>query len=158
MTPYKNDSGAWLTGALFLETAHDPERTALYSLSFDTVERYGNEYPGFFQLYIDLEDPTEYKVATELFGGLEHWTVMVNSVRIGREIERCREWLNLKLKSMGMKKIIEQSSESFQAARYLVDQNWLDKSQKQKAKKVQKSVDGKVTELFSEDFDRVFNK
>ena len=158
MSDFKNTGGVWFTKALFLQIAEDPTRTALYSLSFDDVERDGKVYPGFFRLYLELEDPTEYLVATELFGGLEHWDVLVQSARVGSEIENCRHWLNLKLKSLGMKKIIEQSQESFQAARYLVDQNWLDKGQKKKAKSVQANVEGKVTELYSDDFERVFNK
>jgi hypothetical protein len=128
MNSWKNSAGVWYTAGLFLEKATHGTDSVMYSLSFDDKEVKGKVYPGFYRLYLELEDPTEYEVATQLVGGLEHWTAIANSKVLAPEIASMRNWLNLRLKSKGMRKIIEQAPESFQAAKYLVDQSWLDKN------------------------------
>ena len=57
-----------------------------------------------------------------------------------------------------MRKIIEQAPESFQAAKYLVDQSWLDKQAKAKVRRSTRPAQDKVVELYKEDIDRVFGK
>lgn len=156
MSEWKNASGQWYTSGLFWEKSARGELTAKYSLSFEDREHNGIEYPGFYRLYLELEDPTEYEVATQLVGGLEHWTAIVNSPGMAEEVQKLRDWLALRLKSKGMKKIIEQAPESFQAAKYLVDQSWLDKKEKAKIRRTARQVDDKVTRLYKDDIDRVF--
>jgi len=70
-----------------------------------------------------------------------------------------RNWLNLRLKSKGMRKIIEQAPESFQAAKYLVDQSWLDRQAKSKIRRsTRPAEESKVVELYEADIERVFGK
>ena len=158
MNKWKNSAGVWYTAGLFLEKATHGTDSVVYSLSFDDKEVKGKVYPGFYRLYLELEDPTEYEVATQLVGGLEHWTAITNSKVLANEIASMRNWLNLRLKSKGMRKIIEQAPESFQAAKYLVDQSWLDKQAKAKVRRSTRPAQDKVVELYKEDIDRVFGK
>ena len=158
MKKWQNDTGQWYTAGLFLEKATHGIESVAYTLSFDDKEVNGVVYPGFYRLYLELEDPTEYEVATTLVGGLEHWTAITNSKILAGEVASMRNWLNLRLKSKGMRKIIEQAPESFQAAKYLVDQSWLDKQAKAKVRRSTRPVQDKVVELYKDDIDRVFGK
>lgn len=156
-TEFKNSAGAWYIQALFYEYGYGNLDIVKFALSFEDKIKDGVTYPGFYQAYLDLEDPTEYLVATKLFGGLDHWDRIANSKVIGPHVQKCREWLALKLRSKGMEKIISQAEESFQAAKYLVDQSWLPRSEKNRLSKANSKVDKKVVSLFEEDMKRILS-
>ena len=81
-----------------------------------------------------MEDVTEYDFAISTLGSYKHWERLVESPIIRKHIDQCRKELNLKLKARAMRSIIRAATEdeklSFQAMKYLADNEYLDKKGK----------------------------
>lgn len=56
-----------------------------------------NGLPSFRRLYMEISDPTEYRVANELLGGWEHWQVLNSSQWFEEFITPIREELKVKV-------------------------------------------------------------
>jgi hypothetical protein len=86
------------------------------------------------KMYIEMEDVTEYDFAHAALGSYKHWERLLESPIIRPHIDQWRKELNLKLKARAMKSIIKAATEdeklSFQAMKYLADNDYLDKKGK----------------------------
>ena len=122
--PAKDDTGKWLTRAVFWETRH-----AIYPPSFTLknydLEKDGVVYPSLKNIFLTYADPTEYSFAVEVLGGWEHWHSMQKSYELSPIFQSWREELEVMLRSEALKAMrrsaIEDGSKGVAAAKYLAE-------------------------------------
>ena len=124
MSKFKTIQGIWFTQALFLEMGYKPQ--ALFTLDDQDKEYKGKVYPSLKRLYLELEDPTEYEVATQHLGGWEHWRRLRGNKAIAEKFDLWKDELNIKLTAKGVKLAIKIATDggTFQAAKWLADTGW----------------------------------
>lgn len=147
---FKNSGGKWLSTGLFYETAYPELSNVVYCLKGEDRELPdGRKIKSLRKIYVSLDDPTEYRVATEYLGGWEHWKVLLNSPVIRSHIDEWREELEMKLRAQGLKQIVAAAAEdkAFQAAKYLADKGWLETGNKAKTKKAKEKERAQQKEL-----------
>lgn len=71
----KNTSGTWLINPLFYEMSDADKSRVLYTLKPEDHKG----FPSIRRLYIEMGDETEYRFASEYFGGWPHWQKLLNS-------------------------------------------------------------------------------
>mgnify|MGYP000403893104 CR=1 FL=1 len=162
MVTFKSTNGKWLTKALFFEQSlvGETRHYAIYTLKDDDHIVDGVVYKSLKKLFLECEDPTEYEFATTYLGGWKHWVNMQGVNDLKPFIEEWREEYNVKLRSIGVQKIVEmaKSEGGYQAAKWLADKQWIDhprgrpskqeilKNTKEKTK-IKKRLSGDVAKL-----------
>lgn len=144
--------GRPITQALFLEIGYTTH--AFYTLKDDDYEYKGKMYPSLKRLYLEHEDVHEYDFATTYLLGWNHWKRMLGNKQIRKYIDEWREELDLKLRSAGMKAIIESALDEdsgFQAQKYLADKGW-EKTGAGRPKKDTSEQDKKLQDAINSDF------
>lgn len=123
---FKNTSGKYFTGALFFELTPANRPHAVYSLKDeDHTDRKGKTFPSLKRLFLESDDPTEYKFACEHLGGWQHWKKMQQTPELIAPIEEWREERDVRLRSIGVKNLIASAEEgNYQASKFLVDKGW----------------------------------
>ena len=61
--------------------------------------------PSFKRLYVEIGDPSEYKIALALLGSWEHWVRLCESTWFKPFLEECRDELSAKLRSEAVERI-----------------------------------------------------
>lgn len=118
---FKDPNGRFFTKSLFWEYSYDTG----YQYTQYTLKREPHQgYPSFYQKYLELLDPTEYKVATTLLGGWDHWEQLLKASWFNSEVLQWRRELAAKIESMAMDRLITLASSpsdknAFAAAKYL---------------------------------------
>lgn len=126
------------TKALFFETTlpeyrieMEPEWTLKER---DHLAHDGKTYRSMKKIYIEMEDVTEYEFALATLGSFTHWETLCKSPWFKEHIDQWRKELNLKMKAKGMRSIIGAATTaenlSFQAMKYLADNQYIDKGSK----------------------------
>lgn len=129
-SPWKNSQGKFYTLGLFLELGvwDSGNDTAIYTTKDEDWELNGKTYISFKRRYLELADPTEYLVATELLGGWRHLQALYKSPACRKFLEECKEELEVKLRSMAIKNIasdaISESKSAVSSAKWLADKGW----------------------------------
>ena len=86
------------------------------------------EMPSIHTIYIELEDPTEYRIATEYFGGWEHWQKICRSTWFKPHLTLWREELEVKLRCEGIKKQLQLAGKgNVNAAKWVAEKGWTTK-------------------------------
>lgn len=129
MKQFKNPSGVFYTKGLFFETTLADKSTCLYTLKDE--DHCG--LPSLYRLYMESNDPTEWKFATTHLGGWSHWESLLGCKWFEPYIERWRRELELRMKSIALSRIMAESKtssrESFNANKYLLEKGWVPKDQ-----------------------------
>lgn len=165
---FKSSTGSFLTQALFYEkNTFDNRKGVLYTLK--TRDHKG--FPSLKRLYFELDDPTEYKVANDLFDGWEHWLVLCELAWFKPFVQEWRTEMAVKRASESLDCMIGEvrsgGKGAAPAARYLLSSDWLAETSKGKAKKVgrpsKEDIKNKLQEQVNEmsnvdkDAERVLN-
>ena len=128
---FKNSNGVLITKGLFLEVSYESPENVVYTLKDEDYEYKGRLLPSLYKLYMHLNDPTEWKVATECFHGWSHWEAICNSSWFAPYIKSWREQLELRLKSQALARIMAEakasSKDALQANKYLLEKKWIEK-------------------------------
>lgn len=150
-----------LLRALFFEETGADKSTVLYTLK--DVDHQG--FPSLYRLYMELDDPTEWKVAQELMDGWEHWEILCNCTWFKPYIARWRKELELRMKSQALVRIKAEaktgSKESFGANKYLLEKGWEPKSGSSRGRPSKDEITKAANEIaradsqLSEDFKRL---
>lgn len=151
-------AGRPLTQSLFLELGYSP--AAIYTLKEDHYEYNGKIYPSIKRLYITANDPTEYEFAITHFLGWKHWLRIADNKAIKPYIEECREELEVKLRSLAVKRVIAHSASptGLQAAKWLADRGWSTRGAGRPTKadiEHEKAIRVKVEDEYSADMSRL---
>ena len=121
----KDTMGRPITQSLFLENGYNTE-LAVYTLKDEDHEHKGTTYISLKQLFLEMEDVTEYEFANEYLLGWSHWKRLNANKLMTKHFEEWREELELRLRAQGIRAIIDQSADDkgFQAAKYLAEKGW----------------------------------
>jgi hypothetical protein len=150
--------GKFRTQSLFLELGYSDE--AIFTLKDEDYEYEGRQLISLKRLYLEEEDPTEYKFATTHLMGWRHWQRMCENKSIRAYIDEWRDELEVKLRSRAVGDAINAArTGNFQAAKWVADRGWATrgagrptKADVQHEKQVQARIDseynGDVIRLF----------
>jgi hypothetical protein len=120
---FKNASGRHLLKELFFETALD-KANVVYTLK--DQDHLG--YPSLYRLYMEANDPTEYRFATQHLDGLRHWKALQKCTWFVPFIEAWREELDIRSKSEAVSRIrqvaLSGGKDSLTANKYLAEKGW----------------------------------
>jgi len=130
---------------------------------FFTLKDYDLVLPGitvpvksFKNLYMELEDPTEYRIATEILCGWDYWKFLTNSVLISSIIETYREELAIRIRSQALALLREQSQKSVQASQFLAQGKW--KTSRGRPSKAEKESLLRQEARLDEDLDELYKR
>lgn len=118
--PFKDVKGCWLTQSLFYECRRDNIYKPLYTLKDD-------DYKGFISIkkkYFELNDPTEYLIATTYFGGWEHWKQLCDAQFFSYYVNLWREELEIKQKCEMLRNLYEDPDQSFFVKKFLINKEY----------------------------------
>jgi hypothetical protein len=122
---FRDTRGRWRTQSLFLEQAYGStaKETPVYTMKGEDSDG----LPSFKRLYLEIADPTDYRQATLLLGGWDHWQVLLGSKWFSDYIADLRAELDIKLRSEGVLKMLSSLyaadvSRAQVAAKYFADQ------------------------------------
>lgn len=144
--PYKGESGAWLTEALFYQTTFDrPKDRLKYEPVFDLYD----ERPGLINCrttFVSLKDPTGRKWALTYLGDWNHWLRLMKCAWFREAYDVWITELNLQLKSEAVAKALEimngdNGAQALAAAKFIATQEY-DKHTKGRPSKAQ--VEGEL--------------
>jgi hypothetical protein len=127
---FKNNSGAFMTNALFLEFSYDKLENVVYTLKDHDHEFNGVVYKSLRKIYMEYNHAPgyEYNFAVEHLGGWQHWVKICNNATLKPHIEEWREEMRIKLiatgvQAMTLKCVTEKGT---QAARWLAENGYDD--------------------------------
>ena len=156
------------TKALFFETTlpeyrieMEPEWTLKEK---DHLANDGKTYRSMKKIYLEMEDVTEYEFAMATLGSFTHWETLCKSPWFKEHIDQWRKELNLKLKAKGMRSIIKAATIdenlSFQAMKYLADNQYIDKGGKRgrpskEEVKAELKKEAEANKIFLDDAERI---
>jgi hypothetical protein len=127
---FKNSVGVRLLRGLFFEETLADKSSVVYTLKDKDHEG----YPSLYRLYMETDDPTEWKFATTYLDGWDHWEKLCESSWFKPYVARWRKELFLRLQSKALARIIAESKssskESFAANKYLLERSWEGKESK----------------------------
>ena len=119
--------------------------------------------PSLKALYLDIADPTEYEFAMQAFGSWAQWLRIKASKAIQPWMESWSEELELKLRSQGIKGVLEEAATGknpLAAAKFLANAEWNKTSNgrgrptKAEIEK-QTKIDARLNAEFQDDAERV---
>lgn len=123
--------GRYRSRGLFKEVCR-PEDTPLFSWSKDTNNGYVNIRELFINLTVD--DPSEATFAETLCGDIGWWEFCKESTWIKEPLRQWRQVAAIKRKSKAFQSIVKEVHEggrsAFTAAKYLIEEPWVDKRTK----------------------------
>lgn len=153
---YVDAYGKPRTGSLFYEFRVDGYEP-IWTLSEQDRTIDGKTYPSLMKMYLECRDPTEYRFAMELLGSWSHWSKMCRTNWFGPHVEHWREVLEVKLRSEGIQKMME-NTDYLKAAQWLAECGWKEKKASKKVRKeleqAQRVID-QVRNQVDDDADRL---
>jgi hypothetical protein len=159
--------GSFQTKGLFYELTLPEDRKIMgtsWTLKEQDLHADGMVYKSMKRVYLEMEDVTEYDFAMATLGSFKHWERVTESPILIKHITQWRKELNLKLKARAMRSIIKAATEdeklSFQAMKYLADNEYLDKkgkrgrpSKEEVKAELQREVE--ISKTFKDDAERI---
>lgn len=103
-----------------------------------------------------VDDPTEGRLAEEVFGDFRYWEKISNTSAIIPYIQELRELATIKRKELAFKAIVEEArtgKNKLAAAKYLIEEPWITKTRKTKAQIEETSR--RAASSISQDLDRL---
>lgn len=142
----KDDGGRSLTQSLFLELGYNTQY-AIFTLNDEDKVYKDKVYPSLKKWYLEVNDPTEYEFARKCLLGWRHWKRLLENKDIRPYIDEWREELEISLRSESIRSIMEQSTDNFQASKWLADKGWAknnvgrpSKAEKEREKNIQEKL------------------
>ena len=139
---FRNKQGVLYTRALFLEQQDimSEDNAILYTLK--NHDHRG--YPSLKRLYLQEEDPTEYRFACRYFDSWDHWLKLLEAPWFKPYISAWRQELELKLRAEGLSRILaeardDKSKGALRANEFLVNKGWQEKAEKGRPSKEEKA-------------------
>lgn len=164
---FRSDNGQLLTRRLFWEVSlqiNDKSKT-YYSLS--NVD-HPEGYPSLYKLYLQEEDPTEYRFASKYFEDYDHWMVVTRTPWMAPLINKWRKHLRSRLQSKAVGKILSISEddthkEQFKALLLVVKAGWEQPGSirgRPSAEEIKKNlkIAAQDNDGTLDDYERIFNR
>lgn len=151
--------GRPLTQSLFLEIGYNVQY-AVYTLAEVDKLYNGKVYPSLKRLYMEVNDPTEYRFATTYLLNWNHWKRLNNNVVLREYFDLWREELEVMMRSEAVQAIVDMTateSGNFQAAKWLADRGW-DKRGAGRPSKVEREREVNIQERINEELTADLNR
>jgi predicted DNA-binding protein len=121
---FKNLTGMHLTRQLFYETTNSDKSTVLFTLK----DKDHHGFPSLYRLYMETNDPTEWRFATTYLDNWSHWETLCACAWFKDYLYRWRKELELRLKSENLARLMalasSSSREASTASKYLIEKGW----------------------------------
>lgn len=109
-------------------------------------------------LYLEIADPTEYRFANTCFFNYEHFCKLMEHAYFKKFINRCRDELELKLRSDAVNNIKEEAltgkgATMITAAKYVIERGWIGNKKDREVLKRRISQDKEINETISKDLE-----
>jgi hypothetical protein len=131
---FRAPNNTLFTKGLFYETTLADKSTVIYTLKDWDHAVEDVVYPSLYLKYLQANDPTEYRFATEYLEGWYHWEVLLSCSWFQPYVTRWRKELEVRMRSEALSRIIREakttSRDSFMANRYLLEKGWEPKESK----------------------------
>lgn len=123
-----------------------------------------DEYIALKEVYMSIEDPTEYEFAIKVFGSFRHWKLISGLWWAKDHVAEWREELAVKLKSKAIKDVVSLVDSEFvkettrlQGLKWLANSEYAEKptETKKKASSKKEAIDKEVLRDVSDDFERL---
>ncbi len=128
---FKDAGGRFRTQSLFAEFQHET-----YPAHF-TLRREGRVgFVNMYEKYMELSDPTEYKVAIQLLGSWQHWQALMRSDWFNKHLQSWRAELATKMESQRYHEMVDNSKNpktAVAATKWLADRYGLNRASLRKA-------------------------
>lgn len=161
---FKNKTGQFYLKALFYETTLADKSSVVYSLK--ETDHMG--YPSLYRLYMEEDDPTEYRFATKYLDGWSHWEALVECNWFKPHIEAWRREAEVRLKSRSLSRIMSEAKtggrDAFVSNKYLLEKGWEKEPPSKRGRPTKAEVKEAAYELtrnnsrLEEDFFRISGK
>lgn len=161
MAGFRSPAGSRYLKGLFFEQTPADKSTVVYTLKDQDHEG----YPSLYRLYMETNDPTEWRFATTYLDGWEHWEMLCRCTWFTPYVERWRRELQLRLASQSLARIMAEaktnSKESFVANKYLLERGWMPKDSNKGGRPSKDSIRQAAHQIASEgqqvasDFERL---
>ena len=164
---FKAANGQHYIRQIFYELNTEGHELSLYTLKDYDIQVDGRTLPSIHNLYVALEDPSEYLFANKYFDNWGHWQKIANSTSLKEYVTAMREELAIKLMARSLQSIKDlakgDTRDSFQANKYLLEKGWASATGR-KGRPTKDSVKKeaelllKDKEDFKDDFDRMISQ
>ena len=122
---FKDSVGRWRTKSLFYEANDYQIDGAIFTLNEEDKTIKGKTLISLRKRFVESDDPTGYIVANEYLGGYTHWEAICKAASLRDEVEKWKEELEVKLRSIGLANAIKSAkSGNFNAAKFLAEKGW----------------------------------
>lgn len=131
---FYNAIGHFFLRELFFETTNADKTNVVYTLKKRDHTYNGITYKSLYLLYMQENDPTEYRFATKYLANWDHWLRLQECPWFKEHLESWRNELEVRMKSQALAKIMAESKaggkEAFSASKYLLEKGWEPKNTK----------------------------
>ena len=118
---FRNNKNQLITKNLFEELSAN-EDEIVYSLA-----REDGKFPSLYKLYMEAADLIEFDFAVKYFENYQHWKKLCQTAYFSPYIAEWRVELELMIRSKALGSLIKKSDSSTEIAKYLLNNNWVDK-------------------------------
>lgn len=122
MSVFKDDQNRWRTRSLFLEMNPDESK---YKSLFTLGDEDKDGRISVRKVYMNADDPTEYIVASSLFGGMELWNHLISLDWFKSYVDLWREELHAKIRAEAIQVVRETAETGDPSAAQLNAAKWL---------------------------------
>ena len=112
--------GRYRTRSLFWEYRREG-----YDYLFTLKDHDYNNGRSLNHIFLELDDPTEYKIASEIFVSLQHWKELSNLEWFRPFLEKWRDELEIRIRAEALLNLRKQSKISTSAAQFLSKGAWM---------------------------------
>jgi hypothetical protein len=151
-------NGGLITQSLFLE--HGYTDMAIYTWKDYDHTYNGKVYPSLKRLYLEMEDPVEYEFANTYLMGWNHWQRLLENKVIRKHIDEWREELEFKLRSKGVRTMLNAANGgNYQASKFFIDRGWDTRKAGRPSKAEvaeEKAFQSRITSEYGDDVVRLF--
>jgi len=139
------------TGSLFKELYRLGKQQPIWTVKDYDLVQDGITYPSLKELYLECEDPTEYKFAIKVFDSWIAWEKIREHGGVKeRFLNRWRKELDVRLVSKGIRTIVGEINKgkgSFNSAKYLIEQGWIKQKPMKKGRPSKKVIATEATKM-----------
>lgn len=132
MSRFRTSNNQKITKGLFYETSQDIS-TVVYTLKDADHEINGVVYPSLYRLFMESDDPTEYRFAVEHMDGWDNWENLKEANWFKPFYAKWLKELEIRIKSQALHRLRleakSNSKNSFMANKFLIEKGWLTKEE-----------------------------
>jgi len=123
----KDSNNAPLTQSLFVET-NGTSKDPIMTLGDNDLKMGDKTIYSLKKIYMEEQDPEEYKVAMRIFGSWAHWKRLLDNKKIMKYIRMYREELDVSIRSNAVRSLIASATQEgvkgISAAKYIAEKGW----------------------------------